>query len=137
MPTHANLLRTILHFQSQKRHQLTPHLQSSLVTSLIPWNRFSWLRTVNLRSNKPKNWLQTNTGKGLVESLCVYVNFCLLRVLTCLLAHVCGQVRRTRAEVLVAVWQEGCQRVHPVRLLHHRHFVGLLDETQGWRVRGL
>lgn len=45
--------------------------------------------------------------------------------LTCLLAHVCGQVWRTRAEVLVAVGQEGRERVHPVGLLDHRHFVGL------------
>lgn len=55
-------------------------------------------------------------------------------VLTCLLAHVCGQVGRTRAEVLVAVGQEGRQRVHPVGLLHHRHFVGLRRRHKDTRV---
>lgn len=47
-------------------------------------------------------------------------------VLTCLLAHVCGQMWRTRAEVIVAVGQQRCQRMHPMRLLYHRDFVGLL-----------
>lgn len=55
----------------------------------------------------------------------MYARVCVC-VLTCLLAHVCGQVWRTRAEVLVAVGQEGRQWMHPVRLLHHRNFVGLL-----------
>lgn len=64
-------------------------------------------------------------------STCVHkLLFVCVCVPTCLLAHVCRQVWRTRAEVLVAVRQEGRQRVHPVGLLHHRHFVGLLQDTR-------
>lgn len=51
--------------------------------------------------------------------------------LTCFLTHVCGQVRRAGTEVVVAVGQQGGERVHPVRLLHHRHFVGLLKTHDG------
>lgn len=65
---------------------------------------------------------------SLVRTL-TYISVCVC-VPTCLLAHVCRQVWRTWAEVLVAVRQEGRQRVHPVGLLHHRHFVGLLQDTR-------
>lgn len=76
-------------------------------------------------------------GHKLLPFVCVQVYTVYIQyvcVLTCLLAHVCGQVWRTRAEVLVAVWQEGRQRVHPVRLLHHRHFVGLLTRHKGGKL---
>lgn len=63
---------------------------------------------------------------------CCAVRVCLTR----LLAHVYvqGQVWGTRAEVLVAVGQERRQRVHPVRLLHHRHLVGLLMKHNGTKL---